>query len=170
MIEFFENNQQLQGPGATGSGVRPEHKKSTDIAINPNEISGPQYKVFEDYFALLQGFYLDYKEQWPFLNTFLDKIHIGSFNLQRYLPGEHFANLHSERTHLSKLHRIFAFMTYLNDVEDGGSTDFHYYDLQIKPEEGKTLIWPAEWTHAHSGAILRSGKKYIITGWMAFPS
>ena len=33
----------------------------------------------------------------------------------------------------------------------------------------KTLIWPAEWTHAHSGEILKFGKKYIITGWMCFP-
>ena len=170
MIEFFESNQQLQGPGAIGSGVKPEKKKSTDIAINPSDISGPEYKVFVDYFVLLQGFYLDYKEQWPFLDSFLDKVHIGSFNLQRYLPGDHFARLHSERTGISKLHRIFAFMTYLNDVEEGGTTDFIYYGLKIKPEKGKTLIWPAEWTHAHTGSVLEGGKKYIITGWMNFPA
>ena len=36
-------------------------------------------------------------------------------------------------------------------------------------EVGKTLIWPAEWTHAHMGDVLKSGTKYIITGWMHFP-
>ena len=41
--------------------------------------------------------------------------------------------------------------------------------LKIKPQKGKTLIWPAEWTHAHSGEVLNSGVKYIITGWMHFP-
>ena len=40
--------------------------------------------------------------------------------------------------------------------------------IKVKPEKGKTLIWPAEWTHAHTGSILKSGKKYIITGWMHF--
>ena len=59
-------------------------------------------------------------------------------------------------------------MTYLNDVDDGGTTDFHYYDIKIKPEKGKTLIWPSEWTHAHSGSVLKSGEKYIITGWIHF--
>ena len=44
------------------------------------------------------------------------------------------------------------------------------YDLKIKPEIGKTLIWPAEWTHAHRGEVLNSGVKYIITGWMHFPT
>ena len=38
-------------------------------------------------------------------------------------------------TGLSTLHRIFAFMTYLNDVEDGGTTDFDHYGLKIKPEK-----------------------------------
>ena len=60
-------------------------------------------------------------------------------------------------------------MTYLNDVEDGGATHFLHYDLTVQPEAGKTLIWPAEWTHAHAGQVLNSGVKYIITGWMHFP-
>ena len=40
--------------------------------------------------------------------------------------------------------------------------------IKIKPETGKTLIWPAEWTHAHRGSVLNGGEKYIITGWLHF--
>ena len=46
-------------------------------------------------------------------------------------------------------------MTYLNDVEDGGITNFAHYKIDVKPEVGKTLIWPSEWTHAHSGGIVK---------------
>mgnify|MGYP006089659835 FL=1 len=77
--------------------------------------------------------------------------------------------MHTERASLSGLHRVFAWMTYLNDVEDGGATHFPHYDLTVQPEAGKTLIWPAEWNHAHAGQVLNSGVKYIITGWMHFP-
>ena len=92
----------------------------------------------------------------------LKDIDIGEFNIGEYSPGDHFAALHSERTSLATLHRVFAWMTYLNTTKDGdGSTFFSHYDLKIKPEIGKTLIWPAEWTHAHTGEILKSGKKYI---------
>ena len=87
----------------------------------------------------------------------------------KYLPGDHFSSMHTERSDLSTLHRVFAWMTYLNNVEDGGETNFSHYGIRIKPEIGKTLIWPAEWTHAHSGEVLKSGVKYIITGWMHFP-
>ena len=60
-------------------------------------------------------------------------------------------------------------MTYLNTVTDQGGTHFHYQNYTANAVKGKTLIWPAEWTHAHSGEILKSGVKYIITGWMNFP-
>ena len=93
---------------------------------------------------------------------------IPSFIVQRYLPGEHFSKMHTERSSTSTSHRLFAWMTYLNDVEEGGTTDFDYYKVKIKPETGKTLIWPAEWTHAHTGSVLKGGKKYIITGWLHF--
>ena len=72
------------------------------------------------------------------------------------------------RGRLENLHRLFAFMTHLNDVDQGGSTYFSHYDLEIKPSKGLTLIWPAEWTHAHRGNILKTGSKYIITGWITF--
>ena len=117
-----------------------------------------------------QCYHMDYQEQWPFLKTMLKKIDIPAFNIQKYSRGDHFARLHSERTSLSTLHRLFAWMTYLNDVDDGGKTNFSHYGINIKPQTGKTLIWPAEWTHAHTGEILNSGKKYIITGWMHFSS
>ena len=167
--DFFEKNKNLQHQGTTSKGVNIDHKKSTDITINPNKLNDPNYKSFQNYFENLQECYLDYKEQWPFLKSFLDKINIGSFNVQKYLPGDHFSNLHSERTHISAIHRVFAFMTYLNDVDEGGTTDFDYFGLKIKPEKGKTLIWPSEWTHAHTGSVLKGGSKYIVTGWLHFP-
>ena len=166
VIDFFENSTELQSKGSTGGGVDENIKKTTDITIWPNKIKEKDYEIFNEYFKNLHECFNDYKEQYSFLKTFVKKIDIGPFNIQRYLAGDHFAKVHSERTSISTLHRLFAWMTYLNDVDDGGTTDFDYYKIKIKPECGKTLIWPAEWTHAHTGSVLKSGKKYIITGWL----
>ena len=168
IIKFFEKNETLQKQGRTIIGINTKHKKTKDITIEPNKLMEPDHEVFKIYLQQLHDCYMDYKDQWPFLDKFLKKIHIPPFNIQKYSPGDHYSHLHSERTSLSSLHRIFAFMTYLNDVDDGGTTDFEYYKLKIKPEKGKTLIWPSEWTHAHSGSVLKSGSKYIITGWLHF--
>ena len=170
IIDFFKNNPEIQKEGTTASGIDIKVKKSTDITINPNDLKQNKYDLFNFYFEHLSKCYLDYREQFTFLKTFANKINIGPFNIQKYQPGGHFAKVHSERTHITCLHRLFAWMTYLNDVkeDDGGTTDFDYYKLKVQPQRGKTLIWPAEWTHAHSGSILKGGEKYIITGWIDF--
>jgi len=170
IIDFFEKNKNLQKQGVAADGKQNLKVKSTiDVVINPSDLKNPKYKIFNNYMEELHKCFLNYQKEWPFLKSMLKKVDIPAFNIQKYSKGDHFAHTHSERSSLNTLHRIFAWMTYLNDVNDGGCTNFSHYDIKIKPETGKTLIWPAEWTHAHSGEVLKSGTKYIITGWMHFP-
>ena len=170
IIDFFEKNQNLQKKGGTSDASNNKKVKSTtDITIRPIDLKDKNFNVFNNYMKELHNCYVDYQKQWPFLKSMVNDIQIPPFNIQKYNPGDHFSTVHSERTSLNTLHRLFAFMTYLNDVEDGGETHFIHYKFKIKPETGKTLIWPAEWTHAHTGEILKSGTKYIVTGWMNFP-
>ena len=168
IIEYFEFNQAKQQKGVSGNRLISKGKDSIDIIIRPKEIILPENVIFKQYFEKLFECHSDYICQWPFIKNISLKYEIGSFNLQRYIPGQHFNTIHTERSGVGNLHRIFVFMTYLNDVQDGGSTYFSHYDLEIQPRKGLTLIWPAEWTHAHKGNVLKAGKKYIITGWINF--
>jgi|TARA_B110000008_G_C16953452_1_gene557211 prolyl 4-hydroxylase len=172
LIDYFESNENKQKRGITKGGKNQEIKNSTDITITPNEIKLPGNEVFDQYFKHLFDCYQDYVNQWPFLESFAENLQVSSFNLQRYKSGQHFQKVHTERSSLDTLHRVFAWMTYLNDVDEnsGGSTFFSHYDLAIQPRKGLTLIWPAEWTHAHKGNVLKADSKYIITGWMNFPN
>ena len=167
IVNFFEANPLEQGAGVIGGGVDERQKKTTDIAIKPKQLEQEKYRIFNSYINNVVSCFNDYKEQWPFLNT-IKGMEIGTFNLQKYSPGGHFSAVHTERGSQATMHRILAFMTYLNDVEEGGETVFHYYDINVKPKKGKTIIWPAEWTHAHSGGLVKQGFKYIATGWIQF--
>ena len=170
IIEYFEQNGDEQSPGRTGTGrVDESYKQSLDIYIRPKDLQKPGFEAFAEYIGLLHACFRDYTDQWEFLKTFLSTVHVGGFNIQKYETGGHFGKLHSERTGLSKLHRVLVWMTYLNDVECGGETEFPHFDLHVRPMKGRTLIWPAEWTHAHRGGVVKVGPKYIITGWMHFP-
>jgi len=167
IVNFFEANPSDQGIGAIGGGIDESQKKTTDIPIKPKQLEQEKYKIFNTYINNVVNCFKDYKEQWPFLNT-IKGMEIGTFNLQKYSPGGHFSAVHTERASSSTMHRVLAFMTYLNDVEEGGETSFHYYDINVQPKKGKTIIWPAEWTHAHSGGVVKQGCKYIVTGWIQF--
>ena len=169
MISYFENNKHKQSQGTTSEGLNIETKNRQDITLSPKELKFPENKIFKQYFQILFECYKDYNLQWPFLSSIVNHLDIGNCNIRKYESGQHFQKIHCERSSLNSLHRLFAFMTYLNDVEDGGSTYFNHYDLEIMPRKGLTLLWPAEWTHSHKVNILNSGVKYIITGWLIFP-
>ena len=171
MIEFFEKNKHLHSQGSIDKGISLSEKKTTDLTIDPIDLKDKNYSIFNDYFQELFSCYNDYKKQWPFIEENIKTLDIPSFNIQKYFPGDHFSKIHTERSSTSTSHRVFAWMTYLNNLDKnaGGSTKFEHFDISIEPKKGKTLIWPAEWTHAHSGDFVKSGIKYIITGWMCFP-
>ena len=169
IISYFENNPDKHEFGASGIGeVNKDTKDSIDISIKPKDIKSKKMLVFQKYFGHLNECYWDYLDQYDFIEKKLDNMNIGPFNIQKYNKNGHFKKWHTERDSISSAHRVFAWMTYLNDL-DSGNTDFKHFDLSIKPEKGKTLIWPAEWTHAHRGSLVKK-EKYIITGWFHFPS
>ena len=169
LVEFFETHQDKQEAGKSAGGVDLEVKNSTDITVHPRDLESDEYKAVREYIDCLFDCFKDYTEQFPFLAQIMPNTDIGSFNIQKYLPGGHFKLPHSERTSIQNSFRILAWMSYLNDVEDGGTTTFTQQKMEVTPEKGKTMIWPAEWTHAHTGNLVNAGEKYIITGWMHFP-
>ena len=169
LVAFFEANVALQTPGRTGSGVNSTIKRSIDVSISPKDLGKAEYAPLAAYVRELESCLHDYGRQWPHLSETLPNAEMGPFNIQKYHEGGHFQLCHHERVGFKEIHRVLAWMTYLNDVEGGGETSFPHFDLAIKPERGKTVIWPAEWTHAHRGEVVTAGTKYVVTGWLHFP-
>ena len=75
---------------------------------------------------------------------------------------------HFERGGYATTTRMLVWMTYLNDVSDGGGTHFVYQKHTFEAKKGRTLIWPSDFTHTHAGVVSPTQHKYIITGWMNF--
>ena len=111
-----------------------------------------------------------YIEKYKFCN-FYCKFTIKDYtNIQYYPPNGGYYAWHTERcdTYPSVANRHLTFMTYLNDVDDAGETEFYHQNLKIKPEKGLTLIWGSDWTFTHRGIPSPSQEKYIVTGWLHF--
>ncbi|MCS6096285.1 2OG-Fe(II) oxygenase [Shewanella baltica] len=97
----------------------------------------------------------------------------GSINVQKYQQNKGgYPHWHSEQFpqngHNEALHRVVLYMFYLNDVEEGGETEFYYQQRKISPKKGTMVIAPAGFTHTHRGNKPVSGDKYIATSWIMF--
>jgi len=167
VVSFFEESPDKK-EGVLGYNYVDKSKKdSTDVIVNPKN---PDIRVqnYLDNLSLVCDLYIkkfphcsNNHSVWG-LNT--------NFNLQRYLPGQGFKNFHSERTSFADLipMRHLVWMTYLNDVNDAGETEWYHQNLKIKPEKGLTLIWPVDWTYLHRGIPSQTETKYIVTGWYTY--
>tara|TARA_Y100001951_G_scaffold80522_1_gene68516 strand:+ start:1615 stop:2226 length:612 start_codon:yes stop_codon:yes gene_type:complete len=88
--------------------------------------------------------------------------------LQKTKPGEGFHVWHCENGTMDTRGRIMVFSLYLNDVEEGGETEFLYLKKRFKPIKDRFLIWPSSYTHTHRGNPPLENDKYIITGWLEY--
>jgi hypothetical protein len=92
-----------------------------------------------------------------------------SLKIQKTLPSEGYHVWHVEHNEgYENEPRAFVFSVYLNDVEEGGETEFLHFSKRIKPKKGRIVIWPASFPYVHRGNPPISGEKYLLTSWLVF--
>lgn len=90
--------------------------------------------------------------------------------IQKTRPAGGYHQWHCEQANFSVSTRMLVWTVYLNDIEDGGETEFLYQSTRIKPKKGSVCFFPASYTHTHRGNPPLKESKYIATGWYTFKS
>jgi len=137
-------------------------KDSVDLYISNNNFEHP----FLNYQKELQKCLDNYSLKYPEVHL-LGKFMLVDYNIQYYKKNGGYKVFHCERSYKNTSKRILVFMTYLNDVKDGG-TEFKYQKVITPAKKGLTLIWPTDWTHTHRSQVSLLENKYIVTGWFEF--
>ena len=97
----------------------------------------------------------------------IDKFYYTQLKIQKTLPTEGYHVWHLEHNKgFENEPRAFVYSIYLNDVEEGGETEFLHFSKRVKPKKGRIVIWPAAFPYVHRGNPPLAGEKYILTSWM----
>ena len=167
LIDYHKSNQEYKHEGFNShKKVDKTLKDSIDVNVYPSSNNPNIGFYFNEIGEGLFKYFKTYKFPEP-SNMSLNLFTKEGFNIQYYPPGGGYKNWHFERadTHGHIITRTLVFMTYLNDVEDQGETEFHFQKVKIKPKKGLSLIWPADFTYTHRGIPSPTQEKYIATGW-----
>ncbi len=90
-----------------------------------------------------------------------------SLKIQKTLPTQGYHVWHIEHNKgFDNEPRAFVFSIYLNDVDEGGETEFLHFSKRVKPKKGRIVIWPAGFPYVHRGNPPLASEKYILTSWM----
>ena len=119
--------------------------------------------------AILKDKWKHYAKKWEIGGAAFEDLFMEDFKIQWSYPDGGFYSWHTEqgRGEYSS-NRMGVFMVYLNTVNKGGKTEFKHYELDVKPEKGTLIYWPASYTHRHRAAPDLKEDKYILTGWLSY--
>jgi len=171
LIKFYENKNKmnLSFTRMSSENISSTLKKDTTVGLGPDNI--------EDWFQNHKLIFVNFDIA---LNHYIKHSGLGdaygcnqfsytSMRIQKTLPTEGYHIWHVEYCPLpEECKRVMAFTIYLNDVEEGGETEFLHQSIRVKPKTGRIVIWPAAFPFVHRGNPPISGEKYLLTSWMLF--
>jgi hypothetical protein len=174
LIDLFELPDTLKLPGKVGPKLN----------INANLKHTLEYKIQSTISPESQWYGIDSVINSilsPTINDYIAEINTNipfirhnelvdtGFQIQKYKANEgHYKAYHNDFAIFDEnpeYYRILTFIFYLNDVDEGGETEF-WGKYKVKPVTGRLVIFPASWTYPHCGLMPISHDKYIITGWI----
>ena len=173
IIKYFEwaseNNRTWNRTEATknvkddeSTGLNPFNYWDIDFTW---EHLGPYLKEFNE--AFWDVCYKSYCDEFDTLNS-VGQHTIFSYKVQKTLPGGGYHVWHCEQECIERSRRLGTYTLFLNDVVEGGETEFLYQNERVAPKEGRLVIFPSSYTHTHRGNPPLRGVKYIMTGWIEF--
>lgn len=168
IISMFENDSENKYKGRVTAGLVEELKKTTDLNIT----NLPEWQnIVDELKTTLQNHLSKYSNKltknfnFNPLYAVTDTFSQDTFQIQKYEKNNGFYHEHMDFVANDKGFRVLTFLWYLNDVKEGGETEF-IGSFSIKPKKGYLLLFPACWTFPHKGKMPISSDKYIITGWL----
>ena len=168
IIELFKKHDRAGNtrPGEISRGVDKSTKDSTDLVLGAIFDQDPYANALANrYMEVVKKCTMEYCDHF--------KLPIRGVNpkttpqIQYYKPKGGYKEWHSDATFTGNSSRCLVYITYLNDVPNGG-TMFRDWKYTTRSQKGNTVIFPAFFTHVHKGQISKKHEKYIITGWLHY--
>ncbi len=170
LIDKFEADDRQYAGGLVGQdgqfNLEPEFKKVTELAISVL----PEWSDVQKFLLANLGTHLGLlRNIHPGLMYMGGIGNASNLRMKRYdNDGTNHFNWHTDNISHAQSCRVVTFQWYLNTVEEGGETEFAEQGLKIKPEAGKLVAFPPNYTHFHRALPPISEPKYIINTWLQF--
>lgn len=158
IIEKFDQHNGFFEQYDNGHGVTVRSNNSVDLSQLPDS----NFLIERVNEALSVGI-SEYAELFEYVNV--SGLFSSRIKLQRTPPGGGYHLWHCENSSYHFSQRYLTWMIYLNDIEEGGETEWLYQSLRVKPKAGTIALWPTSYTHLHRGNPPLKETKYIATGW-----
>lgn len=148
-----------------GSSVSGERQFSTALGRKDKSIMIEDHApaLAQEIHSVLQIYLDQYRQNFAGAS----ELNLMGYNvkMQKTSPGGGYHVWHCEQGELIFSMRQLVWMIYMNDISEGGETEFLNQATRIQPKAGRLVIWPAAWPWQHRGNPPLKEDKYVCTGW-----
>ena len=165
MLDSF--NQLARFHTRNGRGVRPGLDGSAWTELDITPLSDQAFQGF--FYHQIDTYLARYNAEMGLSIAVPQTPVFAEIRMKRYVAGgdegfqPHFDSINEVAD------RYLVFLWYLNDVAEGGETQFVDLGIKVQAKAGRLLVFPPYWMFQHAGLPPRSNDKYIVSTYMRFP-
>lgn len=175
IINFYNKLESVKSPHIvnrqTHDGATPLNKDTDFTFISHHENTVHEKianRIFYNFNNNFWKCYDEYSAKYGALQSLSPHQFYNNVKIQKTIPTGGYHQWHCEHSNRVNGSRLLLVLGYLNDVEEGGETEFLYQSKRIPARKGTIVICPSGFTHTHRGNPPLKGDKYLINGWIEF--
>ena len=162
LINTFESSSEIESIDNNGSPKFSQYNLTQNIKSKP-----PQVQALHNKLVKIVVTHRDEYYKFVDKRCFPQKHAFEQFRIKRYLTDNNDRfDPHVDVTDYESARRFLSFFWYLNDVAEGGETEFD--ELTIKPETGTMVMFPPLWMFPHVGHRPISNQKYLLSTYLHY--
>jgi hypothetical protein len=165
-IDYFEKNKNnLAYNRFQGEHAAHTQKNDLSIGISKNNNWFPEMEKICS--AVTECLQIYERETNVIKYCDLNEVFFTDIKIQKTIPTEGYHVWHVEKNYKNLLcNRVLVYTVYLNDIDEGGETEFLLMRQRVKPVKGRISIFPAYFPFVHRGNPPLKNEKYIVTSWL----
>ncbi len=166
IIATFERDPRRQ-PSRTAAGVAEAGRSGTIVAMTDD----PEWAELKETVRTKTVECLhEYATRFSSIEFILkrEEILLSPPVVEKLDPGQGFA-WHIDSGPIGTARRFLSALTYLNNVDEGGFTEFPLQNTMLKPRQGMIVLFPPYWLFPHRGIPPTQEIKYKMTSYFMVP-
>ena len=154
------------------------HEEKKDERISFTQVNlGEEDPLSKEYLRVMSEYFEIYKKDCNIKDFQMPDEHgYEAVRVKRYLKNDYDRfDAHVDVNNRSSARRFLAFFLYLNDVDEGGETEFlniykpgTYIKFKIKPQAGRMVVFPPLWNWPHAGRKPVTDEKYLLHSYLHY--
>lgn len=154
--------------GVADTGINKSVRMGKEVLLTHSDHTEIRDNLVSATISILEKYQEQTKHASQYIKENFDTYKLENFRVRKYPVNSGFFKSHSDVTDYKSASRLLVVLLYLNDVAEGGETEFPSLGIKIKPSRGLGIVFPPTFLFPHQANIPISNSKYTTQTYLHY--